>query len=183
MIGGAFSASAIASMFQGCVAPPAGEVWKPDFLSVDEGKLVTQIVDIVIPPSDEVAGGVEALVPQFIDRYFSLMLKKEEEVGLDEEKFFRDGAKEFLAEFKKANGKSFDKASAEERLAYLKEEDKKFVNAEGTTWFGALKEITYRGFFNSEVGVTEVLKFDPVPGNYDGCVPLSEINGIWATIR
>jgi hypothetical protein len=38
------------------------------------------------------------------------------------------------------------------------------------------------GFFTSEPGATQVLQYDPVPGAYKGCIPLSEAgNGkAWA---
>ena len=38
--------------------------------------------------------------------------------------------------------------------------------------------ITY-AFFTSEVGATQVLKYNPVPGAYEGCIPLSEVGATW----
>jgi hypothetical protein len=34
-----------------------------------------------------------------------------------------------------------------------------------------MKELTILGFFTSEIGATKVLKYTPVPGRYNGCVP------------
>ena len=49
-------------------------------------------------------------------------------------------------------------------------------------FFYLLKSTTLLGFFTSEVGATEVLNYDPVPGNYDGCIPLESVGGkTWAT--
>jgi hypothetical protein len=44
------------------------------------------------------------------------------------------------------------------------------------------KELTLLGFFTSQVGATQVLQYDPVPGAFHGCVPLAEAgNGkTWA---
>ena len=36
-----------------------------------------------------------------------------------------------------------------------------------------MKELAMLGFFTSEVGATQLLQYDPLPGAYRGCVPLS----------
>ena len=44
------------------------------------------------------------------------------------------------------------------------------------------RELTLLGFFTSQVGATQVLQYDPVPGAFHACVPLPEAgNGkTWA---
>jgi len=37
------------------------------------------------------------------------------------------------------------------------------------------------GYFTSEPGATIALRYDPVPGDYRGCVPLKDIGRGWAT--
>lgn len=174
MVGGILSASAMATLFNSCVAPAEGEVWKPDFLSVDQGKVVTKIADILIP-SDDKPGAVEALVPQFIDLYIQKVLTSEEH-GM-----VQAGYKAFEDACKTANGKAFADCSADQQLAFLQAEEKAFIASKEPTFFGFMKEMTYKGFFFSEPGATEVLKYDPSPGNYDGCIPYSEVNGTWAS--
>ena len=48
---------------------------------------------------------------------------------------------------------------------------------------GVKKYFSMLGFFTSEVGATQVLQYNPVPGAYKGCIPVSEAgNGkTWAT--
>jgi hypothetical protein len=36
------------------------------------------------------------------------------------------------------------------------------------------------GYFTSEVGATQVLRYDPVPGAYHGCIPFEEVGKTWA---
>lgn len=175
-MGGILSATAMTTIFDSCVAPVEGEVWQPDFLSVDQGEIVTRIADILIPATDT-AGAVEVLVPQFVDRVANTLLSKEEQG------FAQKGFQALAEACQTATGKSFLKCSEAEQLAFLQAQEKIAIESETPTLFGALKEMIYQGYFNSEVGATEVLKYDPVPGNYDGCVPFSEINGTWATIR
>ena len=42
------------------------------------------------------------------------------------------------------------------------------------------KELTLAGYYTSEVGMTQELQWRPVPGYYDGDVPLSEVGRAWA---
>jgi hypothetical protein len=37
-------------------------------------------------------------------------------------------------------------------------------------WFSLVKQLTMWGFFTSEVGASQALRYIPVPGRYDGCV-------------
>ncbi|MEM6318021.1 MAG: gluconate 2-dehydrogenase subunit 3 family protein [Bacteroidota bacterium] len=175
LLGGVLSASTIAAIFESCGAPAAeGDVWTPEFLSVEEGKIVTKIADILIPSTDT-PGAVEAGVPQYVDRVAATLL------GDEEKKFVKEGFKAFMAAAKEATGKSFLDASAEEQLAFLQAQEKAFVEGNEPSLFGQMKQTIYQGFFTSEEGATQVLMYEPVPGNYDGCIPFSEVNGTWAT--
>ena len=48
------------------------------------------------------------------------------------------------------------------------------------SFFSRLKQMTIVGFFTSEVGATQVLKYDKIPGAYNGCVPFEEVGVTWA---
>jgi hypothetical protein len=48
-------------------------------------------------------------------------------------------------------------------------------------YFRMLKELTLLGYFTSEVGSTKALRYLPVPGKYDGCVPYQKGDRAWAT--
>ena len=173
-MGGILSASAMATIFDSCVAPVEGEVWTPDFFSVDQGKIVTKIADILIPSTDT-EGAVEVLVPQFVDRVAKLRLTQEEKEQV------QAGFTAFTEACKAANGKAFMDCSDAEQLTFLQAQEKAALAPNEPTLFGGLKDMIYRGYFSSEVGATEVLKYESVPGNYDGCIPLSDVNGSWAT--
>jgi hypothetical protein len=55
-------------------------------------------------------------------------------------------------------------------------------NADTKPFFLLAKEMTVLGFFTSEVGATQVLNYDPIPGGFQGCMPLDEAGGkTWAT--
>ncbi len=173
MMGGILSASAVAAIFDSCVAPAAGEVWTPEFFSVEEGKMLTKIADLLIPSTDT-PGALDALVPQYVDRVAKKMM------GEDEKTFIKEGFKAMAAACKEATGKDFLSCTEAEQIAFLQAEEKAAIESKEPTLFGGMKDAIYNGFFKSEIGCTEVLKYDPVPGNYDGCIPYSEVNGTWA---
>ena len=48
-------------------------------------------------------------------------------------------------------------------------------------YFRMMKELTLLGYFTSKVGATQALRYLPVPGRYDGCVPYKKGERAWAT--
>ena len=49
-----------------------------------------------------------------------------------------------------------------------------------TPFFRMMKELTLLGYYTSEAGATRELRYVPVPGRYDGCVPFTTIGRTWA---
>ena len=181
IMGGAVSAPAIMGILKGCAAKPTID-WKPVFLSSDQGILVSQVAEIIIPKTDT-PGAKDVGVPGFIDQIINECYKKE-----DQDKFLSE-LKAFDDEAKKEYGDPFIELSGEQQAAYVKKVHDAAVNTEdvGTPpnlpFILTLKELTMLGYFTSEPGATQVLQYNAVPGAYKGCVPVSEAgNGkTWAT--
>lgn len=177
LMGGAVSAPAILGILKGCTAKPSID-WKPVFLTAEQGTLVSEVAEIIIPKTDT-PGAKEVGVPGFIDQMVNECFKKE-----DQDKFL-NGLKAFDDEAKKEYGDVFIELDAEQQAGFVKKVHDAAVNSEDEErpFILALKELTMLGFFTSEVGATQVLQYSAVPGSYNGCVPLSEAgNGkTWAT--
>ncbi|MEM8909460.1 MAG: gluconate 2-dehydrogenase subunit 3 family protein [Bacteroidota bacterium] len=47
-------------------------------------------------------------------------------------------------------------------------------------FYRTLKELTLLGYFASEEVGENILKYDPIPGSYSGCVPLADIGIAWS---
>jgi hypothetical protein len=47
-------------------------------------------------------------------------------------------------------------------------------------YFTMMKQLTMLGFFTSEVGAKQALRYVPVPGRYEGCVPYKKGDKAWA---
>jgi gluconate 2-dehydrogenase gamma chain len=183
LMGYAVSASAIAGVLKGCKAePPAGGLinWKPTFLSKDEGQLVAHIAECILPETDS-PGAIEAGVYSFIDIHL-----KDNETA-EAQQFFNKGLAELDKKTKDTFGKSFPDCTDDEKTEILKREEAqafKTIEADPnakTFWF-AIKELTLLGYFTSEAGSKQFLVYDPIPGDYEGCIPLDEVGGTWFAI-
>jgi len=185
MMGYALSASAIGGVMNGCKADPKAladglENWTPIFLSKSEGQLVVQITERILPRTDT-PGAIDAGVYSFIDVYL------QDNTNAEEQAIFKKGLLSFESSCEVEIGKSFLDCNKEEKIAFLKKEEALAVEKtksspeEKTFWF-SIKELTFLGYFTSEIGSKKFLKYDPIPGNYEACIPLDEVGGTWHTL-
>jgi gluconate 2-dehydrogenase gamma chain len=182
VMGGVVSAPAIMGILKGCKAEPKID-WKPEFLTQPQASIVTEVAEIIIPKTDT-PGAKDAGVPGFIDSILHDCYSKE-----DQERF-TTGLTSFDEEAKKAYGDAFMDLEPEQQQEYVKKVHDEAIKVEQTTqpapkrpFILMMKELTMLGFFTSKPGATQVLQYDPVPGAYKGCLPLSEAgNGkTWAS--
>lgn len=47
-------------------------------------------------------------------------------------------------------------------------------------YFFMMKQLTMLGYFTSKIGMTQALRYEAVPGRYDGCVPYKKGDKAWA---
>jgi hypothetical protein len=72
----------------------------------------------------------------------------------------------------------FLNGSAKERAVIMAQMD----NEEGEkTFFQEFKELTLVGYFTSQIGAEEELRYEQYPGPYQGCVPFEDVGRTWAT--
>jgi hypothetical protein len=182
LMGGVVSAPAIMGVLNGCAAKPTID-WKPVFLSEDQGILVSEVAEIIIPKTDT-PGAKETGVPGFIDLMLKDVYDKEDQAR------FLEGLKTFDEAAQKEHGDPFIELGTEQKAAFVKKIHDEAVAAEKAStpaptrpFILMMKELTMLGFFTSEAGATQVLQYVAVPGAYKGCIPLSEAgNGkTWAT--
>ena len=152
-----------AAIMSGCKAEPKID-YTPEMLNMDQLKNVMHLAERIIPQTDT-PGAMAAGVHTFIDRTISRFWEKE-----DQDKILA-GLTEFGTMVKKEKGKEFyqlEPAEQDELIGTLsKEEGDK-------TLFKSMRELTVSGFFTSELGETEVLNYNPVPGPYQGCIDYIE---------
>jgi len=175
LTGYVLSASTVAAVMQGCQADTTtaeGE-WAPSFMSSDEARLVADIAETMLPHADDSPGAKDVHVHRFID----VMLN--DYASEAEQTVFRQGLEAFVSRCQEANGKPFTDLSAGEQLDYLNEINQNALSAEAPSEFDQaylqLKQAIFMGYFSSEKVGTEVLAYDPIPGQWIPCGSLDEL--------
>lgn len=157
-----------------------------DYFSDAQRKIVSAMAERIIPRTDT-PGAIDAGVPQFIELmaadWFNDQEKAIFEAGLV------DMEKRIPAEF----GATFDQLDEKQQVNILEAME----DAAGDSpWYDfgnvmrdfisdapficQVKELTIWGFFTSEAGATQVLRYDPMPMKFDGDIPLSKDDSAWA---
>jgi glucoside 3-dehydrogenase (cytochrome c) hitch-hiker subunit len=189
LMGGAISAPAVLGVLNGCSPKPSGASWTPQFLSKEEGAVVVDVADLILPRTDT-PGAREVGVPAFID-----VILKDAYPAEDQARFV-SGLKDFDAEAQRTHDKPFLELPQAQRMAFLQKVHDEATAAEKTQadsevppserkrpFVLMMKELTLLGFFTSQVGATQVLQYVAVPGGFQACIPLARAgNGKqWAT--
>jgi hypothetical protein len=105
-----------------------------------------------------------------------------------DQKIFMEGMKKLDEASKKKNSKTFMDSSPEQRhdlLVDLDKEAKEYQKAkkkeDPNHYFRMMKELTLWGYFTSEVGAKQALRYVAVPGKYEGCIDYKKGDKAWAT--
>ena len=151
-------------------APPLG--WRPTALNPEQARTLDAAAELIMPATDT-PGARAAGVPQFIDRTIGTWCSP------TQAKLLRSGLDQLDVDARAANGAAFADLTAAQQIALLTRYDT--GGDPQRPFFGLLKELTTIGYFTSKPGATLALRYDPVPGDYRGCVPLKEIGRAWAT--
>jgi len=150
-------------------APAENAPWRPEVLSGEQGRLLEELVETIIPATDT-PGARAARVHVFVD----LVLKHCRNAS--EQAEFVKGLLALDAECRSKYGNDFvaiPTPSREELLQRLEAAADPFVRS--------LKELTVLGYCTSEAGATKGLAYLAVPGEYRGCVELAPGQKGWAT--
>lgn len=176
LLGLAVSTPWITAVLNGCKPTPALD-FVPAFLTTGQAQTIRALADVIIPRTDT-PGAVDAGVPAFIDLMVKdVYTKEEQERFLAGLAAFEEGARQ--------QGGAFAELEAGAQADYVKSVHNQAVETakkgEPKPFILMAKELTLQGFFNSEPGATQVLQYNPVPGAYQGCVPLAEVGKAWAS--
>ena len=193
-LGYAVSVPSVLSVLQACSVE--NESWTSVFLTENEKNMVTQLVDIILPSSD-IPGGLEINLPQFVDMMCKdVMIKSDQDI-------FHQGSEVFSKRFKLRFNKDIKKAKKQEVLEVFAEyfdktpsESKKILEKQKKNieevpasemqdylmykFLISVRSFSLIGYFTSEKIGTEVLNFDPIPGAWQPCIPVSDVGNAWA---
>jgi Gluconate 2-dehydrogenase subunit 3 len=176
LLGGAISAPTLAAMLAGCETPAAGETgWTPRALSDEQGAQVATIAEHIIPATDTPGArgvGVHRFIDTMLAEYYSA----------DERAAFLAGLADVNRRARDAKGKTFLQLSASDQRELLAALDADaYRRAPAPAFFRTMKELTLLGYYTSQIGATQELKYARVPGRFDGCLPFATIGRAWST--
>jgi glucoside 3-dehydrogenase (cytochrome c) hitch-hiker subunit len=132
--------------------------WEPEILTKVQADVLPEVVETILPTT-ATPGAKAARVHVFTDLLLARCVAPAERTGI--QKALDDLAPGFV------------EASSPERQRRLR--------AMGQASFSLLKEITLLGYFTSEIGCTQALAYEAVPGEYKGCLDLKPGQKAWAT--
>jgi hypothetical protein len=131
-------------------------------------ELLADAANVIIPDT-ETPGAKAAGVENFIIRVLRDCYPWEEQ------KEFYGALDRLDAEGKALNGKGFATLDPVAKADVLKQAMKT-----EKSFFSLLKQLTVAGYFTSEIGATKALEYLPIPGRFEGDIPLAAGQKVWA---
>ncbi len=153
----------------------APEVWaqaERAFFTAPERATLDLLCETMIPRTDT-PGAIEAGVPTFLD---TLMVSWASPAS---QTLFRDLVARLAESAKKDTGKPIAALTAPQRTAWLARQDAALLAA----WdpgYVAFKQLVLTGYYWSEAGATQELRYELIPGSWEPAIPLTPDTRAWA---
>ena len=142
--------------------------------------LLDDIADTILPETNTPGAKAAAVGPFMAMMVTDVYYDREQEI-------FRSGLKDVDDRCREAHGTSFMDASAAQRLALLNELDAEQYEAmrededrEPVHYFRMMKELALLGYFTSEIGYTQAMRYVETPGRFDPCADYEPGDKAWA---
>ena len=166
-------------------------------LSADDIALLDEVGDIIIPVTDT-PGAKAAKVGEFMNVYVGDCYRADQQKAFTEGLVALDKAceKQFSKSFMKlttaerttvltgleAEAKAYNQQISDKEKAArdLAKKDMKESDRAPLHYYTMIKQLTLMGYFTSEIGMKEALRFLPVPGKYDGNFLYKKGDKAWA---
>ena len=145
--------------------------------SAADVELLTEIADTILPATDTPGARAAGVGP-----FIALMVV--DTYDDDEQRIFTDGLATLNDDCRETYGADFLSVTAGQRLEFVEALDRAQFEAQQrgkpVHYFRMLKELTLLGYFTSEIGYTQAMRYTETPGRYDPCTPLEPGDTTWA---
>jgi hypothetical protein len=151
---------------------------KIENFSADVLTLLDEIGETILPTTASSPGAKATKIGEFMKVIVTDCYSPEEQ------KTFFEGISVVQQEAMKKFNVSFIKLTDRQKfdtMLFFDQEAKKVSNEKEAQvhFFTMLNQLTVWGFFSSEPGATQALRYIPIPGRYEGCIPYKEGDGAW----
>jgi len=163
IMGCTLSGTLIGAVMSGCRSDTS-DGWQPSALTKKQLQAAADFAEVILPRTDT-PGAKDAKTERFIDSLAGGYLSPEE--------------KNMLIQFlNKLDEENFPELTFDEQTLYT---NRLMDTEEGRRYFRSFKSMVLLGFFTSEIGATQVLSYNEIPGIYSGCEMLPDVGGkTWA---
>ena len=184
LAGAAVAMPSMLSLLQSCKNEPR-LTWKPEFFTEGEATTIGTLVDMILPRTDT-PGALDVKVDVFIDK---VIAHTYDEVG---QQYMRKEIAAFDTNCKENFGDVFSNLNEAKRTEVLKVAEKTSGKFNPSVWgktvgeqepigfYRSMKSMAIWAYFTSEEIGENVLSYDPIPGDYEACKPLSEVGNRWS---
>lgn len=184
LAGAAVAMPTLFSIFQACQSETRLN-WKPEFFTEGEAKTISTLLDTILPRTDT-PGALDVKSDIFIDK---VIAKTYDEAGQAK---MRSEIAAFNAACEKEFGAIFSELNTEDKTKVLQKEETTSGKFSPGVWgtavgkqepigfYRAMKSMAIWAYFTSEEIGKNVLSYDPIPGNFEPCKPLSEVGNRWS---
>ena len=149
-------------------------------LAADQIAFLDEVAETIMPTTNT-PGAKAAMVGSFMNIMVTDCYEE------NDQKIFIDGVEKIDEASKKMNGKSFMDSNPSERTTLIKDLNTQLKaydiskkETDPAHYFGLMKQLTLLGYFTSEIGATQALRYVAIPGKYEGCVPYKKGDRAWA---
>jgi len=185
LVGGVLAGPSLLSILQSCTRVDRLN-WQPQFLTNDQARFISAFVDTLLPATDT-PGALDVKADIFIDRFFANVYDRDarQQAGSDIDELNVGSVVKY--------GEPFVDLNSDNRKKYLTDREKESGTFRKSVWgtpvgeqnvppgfYKSLKSLTLWAYFSSEKVGEEILVYDPVPGVYRGCIPLSDVGKSWS---
>ncbi|MDH4072771.1 MAG: gluconate 2-dehydrogenase subunit 3 family protein [Gammaproteobacteria bacterium] len=172
-----------AAMLAGCAAPTTGRP-RPEAAGAlfrqSDIELLSEIAETILPETNT-PGAKAAGVGPFIAMMVTDVYAE------DDQQVFVSGLRDLQARSLSTYGAHFQVVTAGQRLTLLEKlDEEQYLHAETSAedapahYFRMIKELTLLGYFTSEIGYTQAMRYTETPGRFDPCVPYRPGEKAWA---
>lgn len=154
--------------------------------TAEQRSMVERLAELIIPRTDT-PGAIDAGVPVFMDQIVTNWYTPVER------SIFMDGLASLDAFCVATYQKSFNAGDTEQRTHALTQADEASRNYQAkprlkireapdeySPFFYKLKLLTVVGYYTSEIGATQELSYNPVPGRYEGDYDFDKVGRQWS---
>ncbi|MFM7856708.1 MAG: gluconate 2-dehydrogenase subunit 3 family protein, partial [Flammeovirgaceae bacterium] len=132
---------------------------------------LNEIAETIMPTTLDSPGAKAANIGEFMQTMVIDCYNQEEQ------NIFVSGIRDIKSKSKSTFERDFSSLSEKEKSTLLSAINQK---AGDDHYFSMIKQLVVLGYFSSKIGVTQALRYEPIPGRYEGCVPYQPGEKAWA---